>query len=90
MFLKGVGLIYRPADQSGRRIPPEEFYPYRANHLFQFPRCFCAANSEVNGVHNETTIYIASSGGYRGEYVARCSHLACGYLGELMSFDGFI
>lgn len=81
--------IARPVNDAGRRVTPSELSDHRVTHDFLGPCCLCAVPTDEEGGVNrfvETLMYMSTSpGDYQGEYVARCAHGGCGFLGEFIS-----
>lgn len=68
---------YRPVNDAGERVPPENLSDHRQTHNFQLPCCFCAVTTTA---YTEMSIFVAIDGDFAGEYVAGCQNDRCGYL----------
>jgi hypothetical protein len=68
-----------------KRVPPDMWLGYRAQHRFRGPDCLCpllrTTNQELPST--EAKILLKGSGEYIGEYVAECPNGRCGYFGQL-------
>jgi hypothetical protein len=79
-------ITLRPVTQAGRRVSPSDLLDYQVNHDFRAPCCLCASNGGANGIgFTESSIHLAESGPYRGEYVAGCLSDSCGYLSKCLN-----
>jgi len=78
--------ISRPVDDAGHRVTPPSLVDYREDHQFRAPCCLCAENN-TTASYTESSVYIATTGPYFGEYVAGCALNQCGYLSKcILSF----
>lgn len=78
-WLKLVSDRPKNKEFNGGRLPVCYFAGYRATHHLVFPCCLCA---KFLGDVTESAVYIASTGPYRGFWVASCAQDLCDFTGE--------
>lgn len=69
--------------REGDRVVPSSLRKHRLTNRFLGPCCLCPL-LERNGppVFTEAAMYLATSGPFHGQYIARCAHGVCGYIGQ--------
>ena len=74
---------YRPVDQSGNRLPPDELPSHRITHCFRFPCCFCSATPSRMQRYKESQCCIERNiaSDYVGEWIFKCRWGRCSYYG---------
>lgn len=70
---------------NGHRVPPSEFSEFWRTHIFRYPSCLCAMASPDGSAVTESVIFILTTPGLVGEYVAACMKKQCKYFGTLFS-----
>lgn len=70
---------------NGRRVPPSEFSDFRRTHVFRYPSCLCAMESPDGSAVTESVIFMSTTPGVAGEYVAACAKKKCKYFGVFFS-----
>jgi hypothetical protein len=68
----------RPIDEHNEHVPLYNFDAYRQARDFDNPCCLCACERKKV---TPTIIYVATTGPYRGFWVASCAQKSCGYFG---------
>jgi hypothetical protein len=82
-FLLRSLLRYRPITETGIRVAPPELMHHRVLYDFKSPSCLCASDFIIDPQYTECAVYFASTGKYKGEYVAGCAFDRCGYIGKI-------
>jgi hypothetical protein len=73
----------RPVD-GNKRVTPDMWLEYRAQHKFQGPHCLCPLirTTDQKPPFTEANILLERSGDHIGEYIAECPNRRCDYFGQ--------
>lgn len=77
--------ISRRPVRDTERVVPSELEEHRKSHQFLGPCCLCPLfEPQGRPIFTEAAIFIATSGPFAGEYIAKCAKGDCGYLGQVL------